>query len=534
MINRLIIRNQNIVELPKQLKIYFDNRELTVEFHKQSLLRIHPHLFCAVIDNCVTFHEEEMAVNEENYRISKEEYEKTLLKFLKCYITTKKQQVDTKMDLVRLYFAINDVKKAFEVLEQMKPTGNVKMIRFISKTIESSNIKQSKSRDKVKNVMCEQKDTHREFIEICKEIDYHSAYILAFEVLSSFDAQSLFRLYDDLKNIYLEKTLPQVQCLKLSIKHSTKEHTMYDLSVFLMIKIAVEFTTRNQLKMAGSMLIKAAKMVYNTIDRYLVEELLSLAFILLNIDQKLFEETLECGDEAEFNLTAAQKFYIGSRFKMESQKSVINLNSNMDRCHSFLNNIVQRISNTELCKINIDSYTSIFKLDVVKENIQGVFTDRIKISVKTHKHIDISVMGVVDTAGAFYQCEKNTFSSNNDIEGKYIVLSDGQQIMHEFKMRRIEKTTDIILLDVKTLKGSEIKSLKSFEDINSKIDEQSEYRIIKFEFKVGKRCNYSFKNSIYQEVKDNFLYVFVTVEHRQIESNIEINEGIYETRYYHI
>lgn len=536
MINRLIIRNQNIVDFPQKIKIRFDDRELTVELPKNSLLKIRPHLFCVVINNCATFYEEEMPINESNYKITEEEYKKALLTFLKSYIETKKQKINTKMDLVRLYFAINDVEGAFDVLGQMKCTGNVKMIRFILKNIKSRTINTSQSSDRLRTVndslIYEQTTAYKEFIDICKEIDYHSAYVLAFEVLSSFDTQSLFHLYEDLKDIYLEKTLPQSQSSELNTKYSTKEHTTYDLSVFLMVKIAMEFTARNQFKMAGSMLINAAKMVYNTVDRCLVEEMLSLAFVLLDIDQKLFEEALESNDEMMFNLTPVQRFYISSRFKMKNQSLIADSNFRIDPCHDFLNSIIRRAACQEAYKISIASYTNIFNFDVIKKSMQGVFTDKVKISIKDSKNAGMPVMGVVDMAGTFYQCKENTFYSNVDIEGKCIVLGDGRQVVHEFKMRKIEKNTDLILLDIQTLKGTDIKPFNLSEDVTSMINEQDGCKMIKFKLKNGKKCNFSFKDSIHQELKDSFLYVFVPIECKQVESTIEINEGIYETRLY--
>lgn len=581
MINTITIYNQNISVESTKLKVRFDQREVVVELPGKSVLAVRPHLFCAWAGGKIHFDENEIEVQDrrdEKIRpetgdgktigdddsetpsddnnptirtpprvVSVEMYKKELLLFLHRYIETKEYSSRSKMDLVRLYFSVNDLERASAVLSQMKRSPNVRMLQFILKTCKA-HTREDEDADFV-NLLGWQESRYRRFVKICRELDGHTAYIFGLETLHVFNSRHLIHMSADLEKIFY--TSGDV----LSVEHAVSKDVLYGLSMLLMSRVAAEFVSRGHLRMAAGMLVKmAARPAVD--DRHLAEELLSLAFGLLETPWILFEEMLDC--ENWLFLTAAQKFSIRSRFRMEDETEH---SGDWRRIYT----AASRQHHRRRYRVEVSSGTSIFKFGIDRHPIQGVFTDTIKVTVKTQENKEMRIMGVVDREGTFYAADRNRIAATGDFHGDLIILQDGEQVEHAFEMLQLKRGSSIELIEIETReeagRSKEVirafmrggKSQTSRDIINSDIINRDitnrdiisahvnrtailnslpDCKAVKFGFKGGGKI--ALQGSLVQVKEGSFIHALFPGESKVIEACVEVGEGVYECLEYHV
>jgi hypothetical protein len=514
MLNKLIICNQGPAGIGNSLELRIKGRILTVELHKKSILKIKPDLYCYIVNNKLQFQEYQLNCNYAEIVIQESEYKSHLKEYLEnTFIPRKIRDAASKMDLLRTYLTINDKEKAQNVLDQMKCTGNVKMLNLIFKKIQTDKKNAEKS------------ENYNKFIENCNEIDYHSAYIFAFDTIKYFKNEDLFRLPESLEKIYLEKDLTD---FKLDVHDQS---ILYDLSVLLMVKIAIEFSKRDCYRLAGAALVLLASKLNNIMNRHMVIELLSLAFTLLNNLNSQFVSCLENDVEFGFHLTPAQLFYIQSRFNIENRKLENIKAKYINEIHqNLLKNSIYTIEHKKPYEITISSHCDVFNFNVIKKTIQDAFVDKISIRVVNKDGVPKEILGVIEKNGDFYQANNTgdvgIIYPEMSIDIGFIILKDGQQIKKDFKMNKIIRRRDIELIDVKIVKGEE------FESINV-LKPQLKYKLVIFKFKNDK-CNYSFADIIYQKEVNGNIQAFFDIDVINMEVNVEIDNEIFESRVYYI
>lgn len=503
MINTIIIQNQNITGLTGMVKLIYNNRKITALLVHNSLSGLKPHLFCASVHGCIHFQQNEIKNTIGIFTVTLAEYKEKLLEFLPTYVNTKKMRARTKMDLLKLYLSINDTESAVQVLKYMKPIANVKMLSFILKNNEMDEITDFSRTEK-----------YSTFLKICKKVDYHTGYIFAVEMLHVFNITDLVKIYEDLELIFGMRVTG-----KLMKTPDVQSRTCYKLKVLLCIKIISELTYREKYQAVGTMLIYLANCLTAVEDIQLLEEILSLAFGLINSPQDMLDDLLSNGN-LKFHLTGSQEFYIKSRFLMREEKI-----SCKSQWQSILVNLCKEVHDQETYTVGIMSYNDIFEFSTIKRILNDMFTEKIRVTVKNSQKREMTVMGVVDNSGCFYASDRNVISPSSDISGGTIILSDGLQIKCNFEMKKLEKETDIVLVDVSEVDES--------ARVKEKIHSSEKLRILKFVFKDDKKCNYSFKEAVYR-AEDEFIELCFPIISDKIVGNVEISPGIYEKRIYEV
>lgn len=478
MLNCLIVYNQNIVNFPKNIEIKFRNRKLKVHIINNSMLGIRPNLYSVVINGRVYFQDEKIPFVGKPFEYNTKQYQQDLIRFLEKHFSLQKEAGLDKMELLRMYFALNDMENASKVLNQMKTTGNTKMLRLIMPYLREDKQPDEKSR------------TYDKFVEVCRELDMHSAVLFASEMLETFCTKDLFRIQEDLNRLFMKEE----DFKKLELAEDPSYRLFRELSSYLKLRIAEMFFSRGQEKMAATTLVELAKMMCHEKDRGLCVSILRKAFIMLEASAEVFEEVLDDSKSFSFIFRPEEKFYILSKDPIEE---------------------------VEEMQVEISSHTKIFEFEVEKKVTKDVFTDRICIAVKDKEMREHKIAGVIDDHGMIHQCVSGSIFLENSIKGKGIVLENGKYIKHQFEMEKIEKKTDLILKTV----------IKSAEGQTGKKDHGV---LLKFEFYRGVACNYSFYNSIDYGEHDNVVIATFEKDCKIAEMCVKINDRLYENRKYYL
>jgi len=506
MINTILIYNHNIIGVPNRLEVTFEGRKVTTVLVQRSLLGTVPHFFCAFVNGHVLFQEDVISQATGQHTVSRAEYEIRLERFLGRYIDAKRRNAKSKMELLRVYFASNDLGAAQDVLEHMKSCGSARMLSFIL-----NNSGEDASHD-------HQDDRYSRFLDICREIDRHSAYIFALELLDAFSTRDLIQLYGDLKLIFPAPADGRVRVC------GRQEEVLYGLEVLLHVRIATELASRGQFRAAGTVLIQMSEILNNTEDIQIVEEILSIAFGLLDSPQGLLDEMIGTW-ESGLHLTSAQVFYISSRFLIDP--SAMNSDPSMAARNGLATMLQVACKQTQQCQsytVSVQSYTDIFEFQAVKTQMKNVFTERVKVVVRDAHGAEPAIMGVLDSEGRFYIAERDIVSPPGDFTGGTVILSDGRQVVDSFRVRKLERKTDIRLIGIEEIERSRL---------GLELPGESRLKKLTFEFKNGEKCNYSFKDAVFRVEKENVELLFAH-ECSEIEAQVEISTGIYERRYYYV
>ncbi|KAM0681786.1 hypothetical protein GINT2_000303 [Glugoides intestinalis] len=478
MLNCLIVYNQNIVNFPKNIEIKFRNRKLKVHIINNSMLGIRPNLYSVVINGRVYFQDEKIPFIGKPIEYNIKEYQQDLAGFLEKHFSCQKEAGLNKMELLRMYFALNDLGNASKVLSQMKTTGNTKMLKLIL-----PHLKENKEPD-------ENGKVYHTFIEICAELDMNSAVLFASEMLQEFCIKDLFRIEEDLSRLFIKDQ----GFKKLEVTQEPTYELFRELLSYLKLQIAKRFFARGQEKIAATMFVELAKMMCHPKDRALCVSILRKAFIMLGASADTFEGILDESMGFSFIFRPEEKFYI--------------LSTKQDK-------------EIEEMQVNISSYMEIFEFEVEKKVIKGVFTDRICIMVIDKEMKEQKVAGIIDEHGTIHQCVSRSIFPKNSIKGKGIVLENGKYIKHQFEMEKIEMNTNLLLK--KIIKLADKQNIKKEQGI-----------VLKFEFYKDLKCNYSFYNSIDYSEEDNVVMATFEKDCKMAELCVKINDRFYENRRYYL
>lgn len=492
MINSLTICNHGPCEFPEEITITYENRPVHIRFisSKSSIFKTIPCLHSVVVAGLILFQSSD--IKESDSKVSLEEYVEALEKYLPRYIDLEMRKSTSKMDLVRLYFRINDIFRAKALLESMENKGDVRMLNFVirhkfeitkdrfqEKLTQAAKIWKHDSVSITANgrinpdlepIDSKVHEMFDEFVCICSMVDEHTRFVFACEMLEIFPSDFYF---------LVERHL---------------DFTSLERSVFFKIQMADILVRRSKARIATLMLVQASRMIQQEHDMVLKRNLMGLALELVTDGSwdDYFRTIVEDLEEDEIQT-------YGLPVSVQSAlDSFMLLNRTPDCIH-----------------VEFESCAEIFELKVVKTVLKDRFVDRVKVLISTGSRKATTVMGVYDNEEQFYPAYSTGSCSilhlDHNVHIKKVVLEDGTEVSCDRKMHRICRTTDVRLVDI-TSEGA--------------------CRKMCFAFRSGKACRFYVSEEIEVSRGADGFCLLVPEEMKKVKLTIEIKENVYESRIY--
>lgn len=488
MINSITIYNQGPSEFPEKLTITYEDRPIHINFlsSESSIFKTVPCLHSVAAGGLVIFQSSE--IKEPGSEISLEKYVEALKKYLPRYIDLEMRKSTSKMDLVRLYFRINDIPRAKSLLGSMENKGDVRMLdflirhkfevfkdRFHEKFAETAKIGHYDSIPTAKKSVDPDSEptdgkTHEmfdEFVCICNTVDEHTRFVFSCEMLGVFPSDFYFLIERHLGFASLER------------------------SVFFKIQMADILIRRSKTRIATLMLIQASRIVQKESDMVLKRSLVKLALELVT----------------DGSWDSYFRTIIGELEEDEIQTYGLPISvQGMVDSFMFLNRIPSPIA------VEFESCSEVFEFKVVKTALKDQFIDQIRILISGGNY---KVMGVYDNEEQFYpaysgrKCSVLHFDCSVHI--RKVVLEDGSEICCDKKMHKIHKTADAELVDIAS---------------------EESCKKMCFAFRNGRACRFYVSADTKISRSETGFCLLVSGETKEVEVLVEIRENIYEKRVY--
>lgn len=485
MINSITICNQGLSEFPDGLTIAYENRHIHISFisGENSIFRTIPCLYSVIAADLILF--QTTRIEEPGSTVSLEKYTEALVEYLPKYIDLEMRKATTKMDLVRLYFRINDISRAKSLLDGMEDEGDVRMLRFIirhkfemvegrlqerparaSRIWEFNGIANDSSGMDLQVESGKMHKAFDEFVRICSMIDEHTRFIFACEVLEIFPSDFYFL-----------------------IEHHAGL-TLLECSVFIKIQMADVLIRRGKNKIATLMLIQASRSIQHQLDMVL--------------KRSLMKHALELVTDASWS-----SYFLSIVREVEEEEiKTYGLPVSVQNDTCLLMPVRQYPAAV------FESCDEIFQFNVVKTSLDDHFIDQIRVRIPGNCQGRAPIMGVFESEEQFYPVYSSGMWSiltlDSSVRIKKIVLEDGTEICCDKQMHRILKATDVELVDV--IEGP--------------------CKRMCFAFKNGMACKFYTSEDIGVSMDKAGFCLLVPRATKEVRMTVEIQESIYESRTY--
>lgn len=454
-----------------------------------------------------------MPNNEE--AISLDVYKKYLIKFLDEYILTCQKEILSSMDLLRLYFRINDIRSANKMIHNMADSPDVRMLKFYIKyysyhkndwpslyikinnslndkpytdhssrndTLVNENFINNQN-EPMRSIQKFGKSSVQQFLSIAKDLDEKTRTIFIIDMINLIPCDIFILLIDQFK-----------------IRDAYSE-------IYLRIKLCETLIKNNRVKTAVFMLISTSLKITSAQDIILRNELVKIA--LKHVDSKnwltLILKALEIVRNKEIKSYGT------------SLTTSVDLLDNCCYDFDFLVNL--KGNNMQTSKITVQAQFEIFRFDLFRSVLSGTFVDKLKIYNKSNLSIDAIILSD-DGVVPIYKSDseiivdlKRITPEEDDFIVKGLLCSDGKILPLDQKFRRIRRDNDILLKDVYFIDG---KYIYTFDIVGVLVD-------IYLEGHVGS-----------YEMADKILTVHLNSHVNRFTIEIEIKRGIYEEKVYHV
>lgn len=568
MISSLIIYNQNISEIPQTIEIQYENRRVSVHLIKNSIFEIQPHLYCVCVGGKVKFQESKFKDAVGIMKVNTADFKDSLVKFLSKFIPEKLQKIHKKIELVRIYLMLNNLEEALRVLELMKKTPDVRMLKFFIDFKVGNNVTVPKERSKE-----DEFTIFKEFIDICRELDMHSMLLFVLEFINYFrpeyyfkvdelltdrtrnnDGISIFKISNNKGNTIDTNEESKIEKLvTLSLKNTTNfENIVSFLVIYVRLKISEILIHSGLLGMASLFYSKTALGLFDIKNSDLKNFLLAKSFELCSFGEEWKSQLFDSIQNEEIVHLSFQVQSPIERFYILNRDKIINRVSNETSVpQSTDENINHYVLKSNLTAFNINKNDNhhhrdicnnikifggeeIFIFDVVIKRLENVFDKKVIIESDE----DNLLVGILDDKNIFYPLipHSNTYYlfPNNSITIKKLIFDNGESCSVNFNFEKINKKSDLILIGVLD---------HSHQSVLDKIDHKTlpllekyigKHKILIFEYLNNLSCKYFTTTECKTVVIENNIYFILENNLKLFEINIEMYPKVYQKKKFKI
>ena len=391
-------------------------------------------------------------------------------------------------------------------------------------------------------------------------------------------------VFDDrIENVFDVKICHSLQDLEnIHLKDTTNfEKTISYLIIYIKLQISNILFQRGSSGLASLFYFRTSMGIFDTKNAQLKVFLLAKAFELCKFGEAWKAELFDCFLDMEIfqnsfllGHSAVDKFYILNSQKIREQKIFKANESLNDSCVHFLeknernsssdgydkakcqnHNISTsesyKISNlkeniNEIRYIEIDSHKfrikvygseEIFEFNVVMNKLDYAFTDKIVVEIRNLPFERIYVVGIISDDNTFYPAvsmsEFYYLFPDTSLTIKKLIFSNGEAFDINFSLKKITKSTDLILKEI--LSDSYHSSLsKEIRDqiftIVKTYFNNTRYKILVFTGLDGVLNGYFAITDCKSIKQGNAVYFIVDANVNVFEVDVEICSNIYQKR----